>query len=563
MGKSRAKGKASTSGGGGGQPAAWGADQHADREAANVVSLERRIAKRKKKKRRLDTDEDGNLSTYKRTALSHDTADKIDAGKLRLHITKTKRVVETERERLRTWDDVEEKKRAAEEERKRREAETAELAEENGERNSKKKRERPGPETWKLRGAARPAWEVYDFDTRYVDPHAKQHEEARAKASRMRNLLSLYRGRFGEVGDGSNDDDVDFPPQPHCRNFLALLMQLGHLSVEAKKFKSARECFLEVMELEGTEESSAVVTTARSRLMRMYLEANRPDSARRLWERLSHDGSAWIRYSAALIEYVSWRVLEEEGSSRKTAEDLACMAIAASPFCAYSIAFHGTFERVMEYGDELEDEDPGSLQEAIEYCHSEQMGSWLGTDGAVKWIQSVVLRLLNGGRSTVDSEYAEDARTRLQSWESDLARIEEEFEAAEKEKEREEAAAAVALQEGDDTSTNHYGPSGTGGGGGDGPGYNWRKDKRRSPDGRGDGNNEEYTYYDEQSSPEEPDLLMYSGMFRTAMDMLSDAGDLLRVIEVSSDEEEDEILLGEGGQADEEGERESHDSSED
>mmetsp|Transcript_8815 Transcript_8815/g.18921 ORF Transcript_8815/g.18921 Transcript_8815/m.18921 type:complete len:561 (+) Transcript_8815:135-1817(+) len=560
MGKSRAKGKAPT--GGGGQSAAWGADQHADREAANVVSLERRIAKRKKKKRRLDTDEDGNLSTYKRTALSHDTADKIDAGKLRLHITKTKRVVETERERLRTWDDVEEKKRAAEEERKRREAETAALAEENGEKN--KKRRRPGPETWKLRGAARPAWEVYDFDTRYVDPHAKQHEEARAKASRSRNLLSLYRGRFGEVGDGSNEDDVDYPPQPHCRNFLALLMQLGHLSVEAKKFKSARECFLEVMELEGTEESSAVVTTARSRLMRMYLEANRPDSARRLWERLSHDGSAWIRYSAALIEYVSWRVLEEEGSSRKTAEDLACMAIAASPFCAYNIAFHGTFERVMEYGDELEDEDSGSLQEAIEYCHSEQMGSWLGTDGAVKWIRSVVLRLLNGGRSTVDSEYAEDARTRLQSWESDLARIEEEFEAAEKEKEREEVAAvAVALQEGDDSSTNHYGPSRTGGGGGDGPGYNWKKDKRRSPDGGGDGNIEEYTYHDEQSSPEEPDLLMYSGMFRTAMDMLSDAGDLLRVIEVSSDEEEDEILLGEGGQADEEGEQESHDSSED
>ena len=507
MGRSRAKGKPSAGGGGGGGGAAggWGSAEHQERESHNVISLERRLAKRKKKKRRLDTDEDGNLNTYKRTALSHDTADKIDAGKLRLHITKTKRVVETERERLRAWDDVEERRRAAEEERKRREeAERAEAELAGGGGNPKKKRKgRAGPETWMLRGAARPAWEVYDFDTRYVDPHLKEHEEARAKASRVRNLLSLYRGRFGEM---KNDDDdangsstTDYPPQPYCRNFLALLMQLGHLCVEAKKFKMAREAFLEVMELEGTGEDSVVVTTARSRLMRMYLEANRPESARRLWERLPHDNSAWLRYSAALIEYVSWRLLEEEGSSRSSAEDLLCMAIAASPFCAYNIAFRGTFERVMEYGDELEDEDPGSLQEAIEYTHSEQMGSWLGTEGAAEWIQGVVLRLLNGGRSAINSDVAEEARTQLQSWEALLARIEKDFEATEKDNKKEETGGTVD----DDRSEEE------------------------------DNDSEDY-------NPEEADLLMYTGMFRTAMDMLTDAGELLRVVEVTSNDSEEE-----------------------
>jgi hypothetical protein len=499
MGRGRAKGKPSTGGGGGGGAGSgWGAAEHEGREAHNVASLERRLARRKKKKRRLDTDEDGNLNSYKRTALSHDTADKIDAGKLRLHITKTKRAVETDRERLRAWDDVEEKKRAAEEERKRREeAERAAAAERAGGSNPPKKRKgRAGPETWKLRGAARPAWEVYDFDTRYVDPHLKEHEEAMAKASRVRNLLSLYRGRFGEMpGDG---DDTDYPPQPYCRNFLALLMQLGHLCVEAKKFKMAREAFLEVMELEGTGEDSVVVTTARSRLMRMYLEANRPDSARRLWERLPHDNSAWIRYSAALIEFVSWRLLGEEGSSRSTAEDLLCMAIATSPFCAFNIAFHATFERVMEYGDELSDEEPGSFQESIEYTHSEQMGSWLGTEGAVEWMQGVVLRLLNGGRSAIKSDAAEEARTQLQSWEALLGRIEEDFEDAEKQK-KEEAAGEAAngdKNEGEDNDSQDY-------------------------------------------NPEEPDLLMYTGMFRTAMDMLTDAGELLRIVELSSDEGDD------------------------
>ena len=503
MGRSRAKGKPSTGGGGGG--GGWGAAEHEGREAHNVAALEKRLAKRRKKKRRLDTDEDGNLNTYKRTALSHDTADKIDAGKLRLHITKTKRAVEMERDRLRSWDDVEEKKRAAEEERKRREdAERTAAEKANGGSLKKKRKGRAGPETWKLRGAARPAWEVYDFDTRYVDPHMKEHEEAMAKASRVRNLLSLYRGRFGEMkGDDDGESDAegtsenpkkttDYPPQPYCRNFLALLMQLGHLCVEAKKFKMAREAFLEVMELEGTGEDSAVVTTARSRLMRMYLEANRPDSARRLWERLPHDNSAWIRYSAALIEFVSWQLLEEEGSSRNSAEDLLCMAIAASPFCAFSIAFHATFERVMEYGDELEDEEPGSLQESIEYTHSEQMGSWLGTEGAVEWMQGVVLRLLNGGRSAIKSDAADEARTQLQSWEVLLGRIEEDFEASEKEEEEEEEA---------DDDSNEANDS-------------------------------------EDYNPEEPDMLMYTGMFRTAMDMLTDAGELLRVVELSSDGEE-------------------------
>ena len=129
---------------------------------------------------------------------------------------------------------------------------------------------------------------------------------------------------------------------------------------------------------------------------------------------------------------------------------------------------------------ELEDEEPGSLLEAIEYCHSEQLGSWLGTEGATDWLQRVVLRLLNGGPR------AALARKRLRSWEADLARIEADFQATEEEAEKEE---------------------------------------------------EEEDQKEEEE--EAPDLLMYTGMFRTAMDMLSDAGELLRVVEVSSDDEED------------------------
>jgi hypothetical protein len=51
-----------------------------------------------------------------------------------------------------------------------------------------------GTETRKPAGPVRPAWEVYDFDVRYVDPHSAQTGEE--KATRCVNLLVVHRGRF-------------------------------------------------------------------------------------------------------------------------------------------------------------------------------------------------------------------------------------------------------------------------------------------------------------------------------------------------------------------------------
>jgi hypothetical protein len=211
------------------------------------------------------------------------------------------------------------------------------------------------------------------------------HEEACEKAKRSRNILVLYKGRMGQqVG----------PPQPASRNFLALLMQLGHLCLQAKKYKAARAAFIECMDLDGTDEP---ITSARCQLMRLYLEANRPESARRLWERLENDTSVWIRYSAALVEYVSWKLLEEKGSTRESAEALLAKAIQANVFCAYYLAFSETFDTVMEYTEDIEDANEETLEEAIEYCCSEQHGAWMETEGSIEWLKQVILRALNGG----------------------------------------------------------------------------------------------------------------------------------------------------------------------
>lgn len=272
------------------------------------------------------------------------------------------------------------------------------------------------------------------------------------------------------------------PPQPHCRTYLSLLTQLGSLHLTRKNYSSARSSFLSAIELEGYDHPTSI-TNARYQLMNMYLSTNRPAAARKLWNALPNDGSAWIRYSAALIEYVSWNLLGEKGSTKETAEKALAGAIRGNVYVAYCLGWKDMFEKAMEYtADVVEwgDGESGSIMEAVEYygCgyldEEEQdrgLAMWLGTDGSLDWVRSFVLRNLN--------ESAEDdngIRDILTGWEGKLAKEEEAFE-------QEKTDAKESTDESESVD-NHA-----------------------------------------EDEEEEPDLLMYAGMFRTAMDWLQDAGE--------------------------------------
>ena len=358
-----------TSKGGGGKRGGdssvhWSSNHHAIRKAKQQ---RKRVSEKQEERER------------RSALLTRDSKQKRDEGKNRLHIKRTQRMLEKLRERLENWDDV------AEEELIRKEEAERKKAKERLENPTKKGRK--GPETWKLKGAARPAHLVYDFDTRYIDPYQKAHEEAKKKALRCRNIFVLCKGKFGF----ENEQDT---PQPYCREYLSLLMQLGNLCMHSQQIKTARKCFLECMELDSHLQP---ITPARCQLMRLYLEANRPDSARRLWERLSPtDPAVWIRYSAVLVEFVSFKILEEDGSSEQKCEDRMIDAIKSNIYCAYYLAFFDDFDRVMEYTEDIEDADDASpLEQAIEYCNSEQLGAWKGTDGAIDWVRNFIVRNLN------------------------------------------------------------------------------------------------------------------------------------------------------------------------
>ncbi len=419
-----------------------------------------------KKQRKVD-DADKAMERARRSALlTRDSREKREQGKLRLHIKLVQRQLDKLRQRLQAWDDQEEKR--LEQER----LEKEQRMQEEAEAGPKKRTVRKGPETWKLKGAARPAWQVYDFDTRYVDPHLKAHEEAKAKAIRIRNIFALYKGRFGD------ESSADIP-QPYCREFLALLMQLGNLSMQANQLKTARQAFLECMELESP---APPTTPARCQLMKLYLESNRPESARRLWERLSPDDpSVWIRYSAALLEYVSWKLLDESGSTEESARALLIKAIQTNVFCAYYLAFWESFKHVMEHVEDIEDAtEEHPLEEAIEYCNREQgYGAWQGTEGALDWIQKVIVSALNGGSG-------KDLSKKDLEWKEKLKVIGEEY----------AAHANVEGGDGDDCD-----------------------DSTSGVDDNGSDDEEK-----EEDDESKVDGAMFVGMFETAMEMLEDSG---------------------------------------
>jgi tetratricopeptide (TPR) repeat protein len=361
MGKTSKGGKGKK---GGDSDVCWSSNHHALRKAK---SQRKGITEKQEERERISA------------LLSRDSKQKREEGKNRLVIKRTQRLLEKLRSRLESWDDVEEALLLKKEEEQRR------LEEEN-KGKVKVRKGRLGPETWKLKGAARPAYMVYDFDTRHVDPHIKAHEDAKIKAARSRNIFALCKGKFGI----ENDKDV---PQPQCREYLSLLMQLGNVSMYAQQMKTARKSFLQCMELE----SEYPITPARCQLMRLYMDANRPDSARRLWEKLPrNDPSVWIQYSAVLIEFVSFKILEEEGSSKQKCEAKLVDAIKSNIFCAYYLAFFDNFTEVMDYTEDIEDADDDSpLEQAIEYCNSEQVGAWKGTEGAMDWVKNFIVGVLS------------------------------------------------------------------------------------------------------------------------------------------------------------------------
>jgi hypothetical protein len=385
------------------------------------------------------------LAAQRRAILTHGTTDKRQELRLRLHLERAKRSLAHVRNRLEKWDAVIEAERLAKEEREKKEPQEQEPPT----KKTKKFGGRPSndPSTWQLKGAARPAAQVYDFDVRYVDRYANDHVHAHESARRQVNRLIA-------ADDGTTTSSLSTCPVG--RTFLSLLMQIGHLSAESQLFRQAKEAWHECMQYDD-----GSITTAQECLLQLYITRRQFQNAYDLgnYRRKSDDDtnnetdnatttstscSAVVCYTTALAAFalhqgVGTAVPDDEtttkGNSKRQkknknkikspatvtttrlatgldehqVQDYMTQAIRNNVFLAYYIVHYEIFRDVMECQDELEqaadaDDDDSSvvpppqslLEEAIEYGHSDQVAVWHEV-GAHHLLARILLQQTAGG----------------------------------------------------------------------------------------------------------------------------------------------------------------------
>lgn len=116
-----------------------------------------------------------------------------------------------------------------------------------------------------------------------------------------------------------------------CRLLHAAALRAGEAGLEKEQLDFLRE----LVQHDATD-----VQDARSTLVLGLLDANEPAEARALLEAHAKDGRCAMAYSRALVEFISWALLEEEGSTEATAAAARAAAVAANPFAAVFIV-HG------------------------------------------------------------------------------------------------------------------------------------------------------------------------------------------------------------------------------
>ncbi|KAI9913933.1 hypothetical protein PsorP6_006233 [Peronosclerospora sorghi] len=89
------------------------------------------------------------------------------------------------------------------------------------------------------------------------------------------------------------------------------------------------------------------------------VDEGRGAEARALIEEHADKESPVLAYCQVIVEYVSWEVLEEVGSSEEIVQVAFRRAYQLNPFIAVVIAFHETFFQVMEYVEDIKDPKRG------------------------------------------------------------------------------------------------------------------------------------------------------------------------------------------------------------
>lgn len=220
------------------------------------------------------------------------------------------------------------------------------------------------PEEWKLKGAARPAALVARIAAGELDERGEEF----AKPVETFDLFTQVKkeGKLAENRD--------------TREYLEILKQLAEACCNAGMPDRGIKNYELCMSLDKND-----TVRAREGLTCALVDEGRGAEARDLIEKYDGQPSAILAYCQVIIEYVSWEVLDEEGSSEEIVREAFKKAFKLNPFIAVFIIAHETFFEVVEYLEDIKNPEPGSIEEAFLYG-SQNIGVWLDTVGATAWI---------------------------------------------------------------------------------------------------------------------------------------------------------------------------------
>ena len=347
--KSRGQGAAS-GGGGGGEPSARKQRRREQREERQRAKLQRVGSERTSTRRRF-TNAQLSATDSGGSRLSRDSDWRKDVRRQQLQMQRAVAAVDAERERLEAHiaPEVEAEIRRKEQEQERR--------------------------LQSLHPVARRIEVENDPDLGYIDPGSGQCIVRLPRPDAEDLFQTTPQGGFGARSE--------------TRPFLELLRDAGAACRAAGKPDEAVEY---LRELERLDSSDAM--DLRPALVLALLDADADDDgaalARQILERHPQDKRTALQYSRALIEYIGWRLLGEDGCTEESATAALNAAIAANPFAAVFIAHAQTFTKFVDPAEVDHKIGTGALnqgvvEEAFRYG-VDGLSCWGDADGSEEWV---------------------------------------------------------------------------------------------------------------------------------------------------------------------------------
>ena len=193
------------------------------------------------------------------------------------------------------------------------------------------------------------------------------------------------------------------PPQFVCKEYLAVLLEVGHLRREIGRDGAAAWAFVECAELDGDGEGK-FETDTRDRTVRTYTLLKKYQSAIELYIDAQ---TTWTAYAAALLPHLSNGGIAEETDGDVRA---AAAAVRAHPLVAWIFANAAIKTAsgggIAEAVEEVDGAPPGTAAETLEYGANEQMDLWAGCALARACLGRALRGVAEEGAAVGDADWA-------------------------------------------------------------------------------------------------------------------------------------------------------------